>query len=200
MPAPHALWAPWRMAYIRGPKSNGCIFCDYPAAGPAHFREAFILCARPHAFVILNRYPFAAGHIMVVPRRHTSDLVGLDAEEYQALFDLVRDASTALRTASNAEGINIGLNLGAAAGAGIAEHLHVHLVPRWRGDTNFMPVIADVRVMPEALGDTYARLLPYFVPLGSLASPAPADAGADTDAPSTRRASKNFTARKGSRR
>lgn len=164
------------MAYIRGPKSPGCIFCEYPALGPTHFREHLVLCARPHAFVILNRYPFAAGHIMVVPRRHTSDLVGLDGEEYTALFDLVREASTALRTASSAEGINIGVNLGAAAGAGIAEHLHVHLVPRWRGDQNFMPVIADVRVIPEALGETYARLLPYFVPLGSVAPAEPSEA------------------------
>lgn len=193
------------MEYIRGPKSAGCIFCEFPSAGPTQFREHLILCARPHAFVILNRYPFAAGHLMVVPRRHTSDLVGLDAEEYQALFDLVRDASTALRTANNVEGINIGLNLGAAAGAGIAEHLHVHIVPRWRGDLNFMPVIADVRVMPEALGETYARLLPYFVPLGSVASAA-ASAGPSAgegeraeSTSSTRRGAKTV-ARKGTRR
>ncbi len=193
------------MAYIRGPKSTGCIFCEFPSAGPSHFREHMILCARPHAFVILNRYPFAAGHLMVVPRRHTSDLVGLDAEEYQALFDLVRDASTALRNAANVEGINIGLNLGAAAGAGMAEHLHVHIVPRWRGDLNFMPVIADVRVIPEALGETYARLLPYFVPLGVVTGPAatvgiPVGEGERPDgAVSVRRASRT-TARKGSRR
>lgn len=169
------MWAPWRMAYIRGPKAGGCIFCDYPAGPASRYRERLVLCVRPQAFVILNRYPFAAGHLMVVPRRHASDLSELSREEYAALFDLVRDAAAALRAACNAEGLNIGLNLGAPAGAGIAEHLHVHVVPRWRGDLNFMPVIGDVHVMPEALDATYARLLPHFAPLaqaGDEAAPA----------------------------
>lgn len=170
MPAPHTLWAPWRMEYIRGPKPAGCAFCEFPSVvGIRLRRKHLILCARPHAVVILNRYPFAAGHLMVVPRRHTPDLAGLDAEEFHALFELVRDAATALRTACNADGLNVGLNLGAAAGAGIAEHLHVHLVPRWRGDLNFMPVMADVHVMPEALAETYARLYPHFAPLAPAA-------------------------------
>jgi len=188
MRAAHALWAPWRMAYIRGPKPTGCIFCEYPSDGPAHFRERLILCERPHGFVILNRYPFAAGHLMVVPRRHTSDLVGLDTAEHSALFDFVRDASTALRSASNADGLNIGINLGASAGAGMAEHLHVHVVPRWPGDQNFMPVVADARVIPEALEETYARLLPYFVPLGVAVPPSVDPRGAESPSSGVRRA------------
>ncbi|MBI5516758.1 MAG: HIT domain-containing protein [Deltaproteobacteria bacterium] len=159
------LWAPWRMAYIRGPRAPHCIFCEYPAQGPARHRENLVLCERPRAFVMLNRYPFAAGHLMVVPRAHASDLSGLTQEDHTALFDLARDATTALRTACNAQGVNLGINLGAAAGAGIAEHLHVHLVPRWSGDLNFMPVIAGVSVMPEHLDDSWARLRPHFEPL-----------------------------------
>lgn len=160
------------MEYIRGAREAGCIFCRYPAEGPARWRERLLLCARPDAFVMLNRYPFASAHVMVVPARHVSDLGELSAAEHAALFELVRDAGGALKAAVRAEGLNVGLNLGAAAGAGIAEHLHVHVVPRWRGDHNFMPVLADVRVMPEALDATWAHLEPFFRPLGAaLAAP-----------------------------
>jgi ATP adenylyltransferase len=156
------------MAYIRAPKSTACIFCEYAAAGPAHHRENLVLCERPGAYVMLNRYPFAAGHLLVVPRRHVADLLDLPADEYVALMTLVRDACGALRDATGAEGLNVGLNLGATAGAGIAAHLHVHIVPRWKGDLNFMPVIGDVTVIPEALDATRERLLPHFAPLGQL--------------------------------
>ena len=166
------------MEYIRGPKEPGCIFCRYPAEDPAHYPERYVLCVRADAFVMLNKYPFASGHLMVVPRRHASDLGELNPDEHAALFELVRASASALKIAVNAEGVNIGINLGASAGAGIAEHLHVHIVPRWRGDMNFMPVIADLRVMPEALDATFSRLAPYFRPLGD----APVDA-----APSGRR-------------
>ncbi len=155
------------MEYIRGPKEKGCIFCRYPAEDPSRYRELLVLCKRPDAFVMLNRYPFASAHVMVIPTRHVSDLGELSAAEHAALFELVRDACGVLREAVNAEGVNVGLNLGAAAGAGIAEHLHVHVVPRWRGDLNFMPVIADVKVMPEALDATWARLEPLFRPLAA---------------------------------
>ncbi len=165
------LWAPWRMEYIRGAKEQGCIFCKYPAEDASKHRERLLLCKRSEAFVMLNRYPFASAHVMVIPNRHVSDLSELSRDEHAALFELVRDACGVLQKAVNAEGLNVGLNLGAAAGAGIAEHLHVHIVPRWRGDLNFMPVIADVRVMPEALDATWARLEPLFRPLG--APPAP---------------------------
>ena len=158
------LWAPWRMAYIRGLREPGCLFCR-TAADPEGRRERLVLCVRPEAFVMMNRYPFAAGHLLVVPRRHAADLTELASDELAALFELVRDSVTALRAAVLAEGMNVGLNLGAVAGAGIAEHLHAHVVPRWRGDLNYMPVVAGVHVMPEALEATYERLLPYFQPL-----------------------------------
>lgn len=159
------MWAPWRMEYIRGVKEKGCIFCSYPAEPRSTRRARLLLCERRDAFVMLNRYPFASSHLMVIPTRHVSDLGELTRDEHAALFELVRDTCAVLQKAVNAEGLNVGLNLGAAAGAGIAEHLHVHVVPRWRGDHNFMPVIADVRVMPEALDDTWARLEPLFRPL-----------------------------------
>lgn len=162
------------MEYIRGPKEPGCIFCRYPSEDPARFAERLVLCVRRDAFVMLNKYPFASGHLMVVPTRHASDLGELSPEEHAALFELVRASASALKVAVNAEGLNIGINLGSSAGAGIAEHLHVHIVPRWRGDMNFMPVVADLRVMPEALDATWNRLVPYFRPLGDSPPDAPA--------------------------
>jgi ATP adenylyltransferase len=168
------------MEYIRGPKEPGCIFCRYPAEDRARYAERLILCTRGDAFVMLNKYPFASGHLMVVPTRHASDLSELTEAEHAALFELVRASASALKVAVNAEGVNIGINIGASAGAGIAEHLHVHIVPRWRGDMNFMPVVADLRVMPEALDATWSRLAPYFRPLG--------DAAPEPEAPARRRA------------
>jgi ATP adenylyltransferase len=153
------------MEYILGPKAaGGCIFCEFPERG--RFQEDLVLCVTKEAFVCLNRYPFAAGHLLVIPRRHASDLGELGEEESDALFRLVRASVVRLRRATNAQGINVGMNLGKAAGAGIAEHLHAHLVPRWDGDTNFMPVMTDVRVMPEHLDATWARLQPHFADLG----------------------------------
>lgn len=161
------LWAPWRMAYIRGPREHGCIFCRYPAEGESFHRQNLVLCTTETAFVMLNKYPFAAGHLMVVPRQHVSDLSELSGKDHQHLWELVRASAQCLKAAVNPQGLNIGVNLGAAAGAGIAEHLHVHIVPRWSGDQNFMPVIADVRVMPEALDATWERLSPHFLSLAS---------------------------------
>jgi ATP adenylyltransferase len=151
------LWAPWRMEYILGPKDGPCVFCN--------FDDALLLARQPHAFVCLNKYPFAAGHLLVVPKKHVSDITELDEEESDAFFRLVRASVARLRAAISPEGVNVGINLGKAAGAGIAEHLHAHLVPRWSGDTNFMPVMADVRVMPEHLETTRQRLLPHFLGL-----------------------------------
>ena len=156
------LWAPWRMEYILGPKKAACFFCDYASASPASFREKLILVVQPHALVCLNRYPFAASHLLVAPRRHTSALDGLPPEEYDATMRLLRDATACLQQATRAEGMNVGFNLGKTAGAGIEEHLHGHIVPRWSGDSNFMPVIADVRVMPEHLDQSWERLAPFF--------------------------------------
>jgi ATP adenylyltransferase len=148
------------MEYILAPKSGSCIFCDFPKRD--RHREDLVLAVRDRAFVCLNKYPFAAGHILVVPKAHVSDLDALTPDDHAMFFDLVRDASRALREVVRCEGMNIGINLGRAGGAGIADHLHAHVVPRWSGDSNFMPVIAGVRVMPEYLDQTWARLRPHF--------------------------------------
>jgi ATP adenylyltransferase len=153
------------MEYILSQKQGACIFCDFAAAPPDAYREKLVLLVQPHALVCLNRYPFAASHVLVAPRRHVSDLSDLAPEEYDAFMRLVRDATAALGSAVKPEGVNLGMNLGKAAGAGIAEHLHAHVVPRWNGDTNFLPVLADVRVMPEYLDDSWRRLVPAFAGL-----------------------------------
>jgi ATP adenylyltransferase len=166
------LWAPWRMEYVLGPKPKGaCIFCVDPAAAEDELAARLIVATTERAVVMMNRYPFAAGHLMVIPRRHASFLEELEADESRDLFDLVRESCTRLRRAVRCEGLNVGINLGAAAGAGIAEHLHVHVVPRWSGDTNFMPVIADTRVVPQALDATRAHLATHFADLAGAARP-----------------------------
>jgi ATP adenylyltransferase len=159
------LWAPWRMEYILGPKAGACFFCDHAAAPPDTYRSNLVLVVQPHAMVCLNRYPFSASHLLVAPRRHTSSLDDLSPDEYDATMRLVRESVKRLRSATRAEGFNVGFNLGKFAGAGIEEHLHAHVVPRWAGDSNFMPVIANVRVMPEYLEESWARLVPHFADL-----------------------------------
>ena len=160
--AHRALWAPWRMAYIGQPKAPGCIFCT--AAG-ADRREAYVLAVSAHVVVMLNRYPYANGHVMVAPRRHTADLSALDAPAHAALSEALRRSIALLQQTFTPDGMNVGLNLGAAAGAGFADHLHWHLVPRWNGDTNFMPVIGEVSCIPEHLEAMWARLVPVFAEL-----------------------------------
>ena len=156
------LWAPWRMEYILSPKSSHCIFCEFAAAGAECYERDLVLVVQAHALVCLNKYPFTPSHLLVTPRRHVSDIADLPPEEYDATMRLVREASVRVRRHTGADGLNIGINMGAVAGAGIADHTHVHIVPRWSGDSNFMPVIADTRVMPEYLGETYRRLRPAF--------------------------------------
>ena len=153
------------MEYILGDKQGVCVFCDLAAAPTRVYREKLVLVAQAHALVCLNRYPFAASHLLVVPRRHVADLEGLTEDEYGAFMRLVRDATTRLKGVVQPEGVNVGFNLGRAAGAGIADHLHAHLVPRWSGDSNFMPVLADVRVLPEHLDASWQRLAPAFADL-----------------------------------
>jgi ATP adenylyltransferase len=155
------------MEYILAPKdrTRPCIFCDVADAATEERRERHVVAITDHAFVMLNRYPFAAGHLLIVPHAHVEGLDALDPDVYDALFRTVRESVTRLRRALRAEALNVGLNLGAAAGAGVAEHLHVHVVPRWSGDTNFMPVLADVRVVPQALEETRQHLLPFFADL-----------------------------------
>jgi ATP adenylyltransferase len=159
------LWAPWRMEYVLGPKGAPCVFCQLASAPHERHRELLVLAVQAHAFVCLNKYPFASSHLLVASRRHVADVEALSAEEYSAMMGLAREVIGRLRQATRAEGLNVGLNLGKAAGAGIADHLHAHVVPRWVGDSNFMPVIADIRVMPEYLDETWLRLQPFFADL-----------------------------------
>ena len=154
------LWAPWRISYILGKKEKGCFLCIKKTRG---YRERrFILAESQHGFVMLNKYPYTTGHLMVVPWRHVSDLEGLKSEELADVFELVRFASARMKKALRPDGLNVGINLGKVGGAGAEEHLHVHIVARWTGDHNFMPVMTGAMVMPEALESTYKRLLPYF--------------------------------------
>lgn len=154
------LWAPWRTAYILGrePEEEGCVLCNRSKAPPSERRELGVLRVDSLAYVIQNRYPYNGGHLMVVPVRHASSPLDLDEEEYAALNELVRVALGALDEALAPHGYNIGMNLGRVAGAGIADHCHIHIVPRWNGDTNFMPVLGETKVISEALNATYDRL------------------------------------------
>jgi ATP adenylyltransferase len=159
------LWAPWRMEYMLGPKAGPCVLCRLASAPREQYRELLVLIVQTDAFVCLNRYPFVTSHLLVVSRRHVADIADLSLAEYGALTALVRESIVRLREATKAEGLNVGFNLGKSAGAGIADHLHAHVVPRWTGDSNFMPVVADVRVMPEYLDASWARLQPFFADL-----------------------------------
>jgi ATP adenylyltransferase len=153
------LWAPWRLSYVTTTPADtpDCIFCD------AVVRDAALLLYRgTHSFVVLNLYPYNNGHLMVVPNRHLSALEALTPAEQVELMQLTRLSEMALGEAYRPHGINVGINLGKAAGAGIENHLHIHLVPRWSGDTNFMTAVAGTRVLPEELDATVARLKPIF--------------------------------------
>jgi ATP adenylyltransferase len=156
------LWAPWRMEFIRSEKPKGCIFCEFPAAPPAQDRANLVVHRSAHAFTCLNRYPYNSGHLMVIPRAHVSDLGALPGEAHADLQEELRRALAVVRRVYAPEGMNVGMNLGKAAGAGIADHLHWHVVPRWVGDNNFMPVMADQRVVVEALDEAWTRLSAGF--------------------------------------
>jgi ATP adenylyltransferase len=152
------LWAPWRMAFItpQTPKSNECIFCTQPAAN--RDEEYHILYRGERCFMMLNLYPYNNGHLMVAPYEHAGSISQLSAETLAELMSQVQLALSALRLAMNPDGFNMGINEGKVAGAGFAEHMHFHIVPRWNGDTNFMPVIADIKVMPDHLDNVYRQL------------------------------------------
>lgn len=159
------LFSPWRHPYVtRAADSTGCVFCDALASEAGH---SLVVHEEHRAFVILNLYPYNNGHLMVAPRRHVAALADLTADERSELMSLAALAERALTEAYRPQGINVGLNLGHAAGAGIADHLHMHLVPRWVGDTSFMSVVGEVRVLPEELPQTAARLRPIFARLSS---------------------------------
>jgi len=150
------LWAPWRMAYLEVTAPSGCIFCEKPGAGQD--AENWILHRGERAFIILNAFPYNNGHMMVAPFRHTADLESLQPEEQADIFRLTQLCVRLLRTAYQPDGYNLGMNLGKTAGAGVADHLHMHIVPRWNGDTNFMPIVADTKVLPDSLDNTYRKL------------------------------------------
>jgi ATP adenylyltransferase len=155
------LWSPWRMQYIQDaseePDAGGCVFCAIPES------EAERVLARGRlAYVVLNKFPYNPGHVLAVPLRHVGELEDVTPEENAELQALLQRAIGAIRRAASPDGFNVGLNLGRIAGAGLPEHLHWHVVPRWSGDTNFMSVVGGTRVLPELLADTYLRLKPAF--------------------------------------
>jgi len=147
---------------VTGTSSTGCIFCDAASASPDPARDALILIRGVTCYVILNLYPYNNGHLMVVPNRHIGSLAAATSDELVELIQLTRDAEISLNQAYSPQGLNIGINLGRPAGAGVLDHIHIHLVPRWSGDTNFMSVIGETRVLPEALDETARRLRPIF--------------------------------------
>ncbi|MDR3358252.1 MAG: HIT domain-containing protein [Desulfovibrio sp.] len=154
------LWTPWRMEYILEPKPDSCVFCLPPTE--EEDGERLILSRGESSFVIMNKYPYNNGHIMVCPYRHVMDLAELSRKEGTEIMDLLKRCAGVLKEHFRCEGINIGLNLGQAAGAGIREHLHFHLVPRWNGDSSFMAVFSETRTIPEHLRQTYTALRRHF--------------------------------------
>ncbi len=165
------LWSPWRLAYVTSNAStpDGCVFCAVSAPGigaPGDpERDSLVLVHGRDCYVILNLYPYNNGHLMVVPRRHIASLTLATTDELSELMSFTRDGEAALTEAYQPQGINVGINLGRPAGAGIVDHMHIHLVPRWTGDTNFMSVVGNTRVLPEDMSETAQRLRPIFARL-----------------------------------
>jgi ATP adenylyltransferase len=155
------LWAPWRMGYILAEnKADGCIFC--PGTDRSTDQDRLILHVGPRTMVVMNRFPYNNGHLLVAPVRHVSSLERLNQDETLGLLLMVRKSIEILKQVMKPDGFNVGLNLGHVAGAGMENHMHFHIVPRWKGDTNFMTVIEDVRVIPEHIKTTYSKLVPLF--------------------------------------
>jgi ATP adenylyltransferase len=155
-----SIWAPWRIEYILSDKEGGCFLCKM--FGETNDRDNLILKRGPTCAVVMNRYPYTGGHLMVTPYRHLKELKEMTAEEKLEMTDLTIEALDILQAELHPDGLNLGYNLGAAAGAGLKDHIHQHIVPRWIGDTNFMPVIGDTRVIPQALLEQYDVLYPLF--------------------------------------
>ena len=154
------LWAPWRMEYVKSEKSDECIFCSLPKANED--TKNYILYRGQSAFIIMNIFPYNSAHIMVSPFRHIGCLTAQNAKEIKEMNNLTFRSIEIFRAVINPEGFNVGYNIGKAAGAGYDEHIHCHIVPRWTGDTNFMPVLGETKVHPEHLKTTYKKLLPHF--------------------------------------
>ena len=155
-----ALWAPWRMDYIQGPRTSGCFLCAALAADAD--RDNLLLYRGATCAVMMNRFPYNNGHLMILPGRHIPDLAALTREERLGLMDLADRSVRVLQEAMRPDGFNLGYNLGRVAGAGLESHLHLHVVPRWSGDVNFMPVLAETKVIPQALTELYDQLRPRF--------------------------------------
>ena len=158
--AEERLWAPWRLDYIKGPKPDECIFCAKPAGGDDE--SSYIVHRAERCFAILNTYPYNNGHLMIAPYGHVATLPALDAETVAEMMALAQRAMTILEDVYSPHGYNVGFNQGRVAGAGVEHHIHMHVVPRWGGDTNFMPVLADTRVMPQSLEQSYEALRGRF--------------------------------------
>jgi len=159
------LWTPWRMAYIKGEERHtACIFCDFPGQDPSNDEANLILARSDRSFVILNKFPYNSGHLMVAPFRHTAEWETLSAEELADVTRWSQRCIDALKITHAPQGFNVGVNQGIPAGAGIADHVHLHVVPRWGGDTNFMTTVGETKVLPESLEETYRRLKGHLAP------------------------------------
>lgn len=164
------LWAPWRMEYIQDidQRDEGCIFCAKPDED--NDRENLILSRGEKNFIIMNKYPYNNGHLMVVPYEHCSDSSEIDDAVALEMWQLTNTCKAVLTKAFHPDGFNIGMNIGRTAGAGIDQHIHMHIVPRWSGDTNFMPVIGETKVISQGLLEAYDKLAPYFADTGSIST------------------------------
>lgn len=154
------LLAPWRMKYLEGPGIQDCFLCE--SMNSENMEDHLVIVKTRRIGIVMNRYPYNNGHLMIVPRQHISSLTELDPETLTEMMVWVRNAESILGSVYNADGFNIGINIGAAAGAGLADHLHIHVMPRWSGDTNFMTTCGNTRVIPEEPATTYAKLTPLF--------------------------------------
>ena len=159
------LWAPWRIGYVAGDRPEGCVFCDKIESGDDEHN--YVLHRGQHNVVMLNTYPYNSGHLMVVSNAHVADLVELDPEALAEMWRLALLAGETLKRGLHCQGLNIGLNVGQAAGAGIGDHIHLHVVPRWNGDTNYITTCAEVRVVPQGLEDSYRQLEPVMAELAA---------------------------------
>ena len=156
------LWAPWRMAFIKAPRPSGCFFCEAAAAAPSDDATHLVLARGELTLVILNRYPYNNGHLMIAPNAHLANLEDLPAAAANELTALTQRSVRVLRQVLAPQGFNLGINAGKVAGAGVADHVHQHVVPRWEGDTNFMPVVAQAKVLNESLTKSYGELRAGF--------------------------------------
>jgi ATP adenylyltransferase len=160
-----ALFAPWRLPFIKGPKEAHCFMCvaaELPEGDPDAWKAHLLLYRDDQAMVILNRYPYIGGHLLIAPLRHTADLAGLSSAESDALWTLTRRCVQVLTQVMEPQGCNLGMNLGKAAGAGVEDHLHMHVMPRWLGDTNFLPIIGQTQTVPVMLEELWNELYPVF--------------------------------------